>query len=857
MTAQRKLMAIAIRSAIFAAALPSIALAQDADKTSKDEMTTLDTIKVTARKREESLRDVPLSITAVTAEKIERLGLESINDIAKISPGFSFRSAFGREGDRPVIRGMSNIQGEPNASFFIDGVYVNGSISGFGLDNLERVEVIRGPQSALFGRRTFSGAVNFITKRPSNEPTANVSLTFAQDAEREFSTNVGGALIADLLKFQLNARFYEFGGQWRNGTTGIHDLGGQRTASAGGTLYFTPNESWESTLRVNLTQDEDEHYAIGRIGDPLNLAARGITVNNTTDYLNNVLNCDRPVLTGGTAVGFLAGASPITSTRARGGICGDAPFPSVIGIDTARFEQAGFKPGLERKRVRVSWANDFTTDGGWVLTSISALNRVESLSAVDQDFSSQSLFRFPFSVRGAFETVDFGKSRDFSQEFRLTTPADSRLRGIAGYYYYTEKAGNGFSADMTSFRPATATTAAVLPVRNPTRPGSSVVNNALFGMLEYDVTDAFTITGELRLAQDRIQQSGSSVFSYRPPGTPATVPATVALRNFNLRSNYDNILPRFTAKYDLNETMNVYGLVAKGNKPGGFNSGVQSAQLTDQARAQLIGENLEQFDEEKAWTYEAGFKAGFLDNRVNFSSAIYQINWRNQQLTEARATDRLDGTQFLTSYTSSIGRSRVRGLELETDFALTDEIALRATYSHQNGKIVEYFSQDLADAQACGAVNKVTGCGSGAGKKLPRVPPNQLSLGADWKSSLSNGMGIFASATFSYEASRFTQIENNIESGACKDVGLRGGVNIDEHLSATLFVRNALNDKCVEDVLRYVAPDYGICRPALAGESTSSASCTAGAGLNRTNLRDYAVTPGRLRQAGLTLNYRF
>jgi iron complex outermembrane recepter protein len=855
MTTERKTLSLAIRAAIFAVIVPTFAVAQDetpkTDK-AKDEAAQLDTVVVTARKRTEELRNVPLSITAVTEQKIENLGLESINDIAKVSPGFSFRSAFGREGDRPVIRGQANIQGEANAAFFIDGVFVNGNISGYGLDNLARVEVIRGPQAALFGRRTFSGAVNFITKRPTNEPEAKISLTAATDSEREFSANVSGALVDDFLKFQLNTRYYQYGGQWQNAATGINDLGGQRTASVGGTLYFTPNEFWESTFRFNYTDDQDEHYAIGRIGDPANLAARGITVNNATDYINNVLNCDRPALTGATTTGFLAGVSPVSSNRARGAICGDAPYPTVIGANTNRFIQAGFKPGLDRSRARFSWANDFTTDGGWTFSSISAYNKTKSLSVVDQDYSSASVFTFPFSVNGAFETVDYGVGKDYSQEFRLTSPGEDPLRGIVGYYYYNEEAEPGFSADMTTFRAATATTSAVLPTRNPTRPTGGTTNTALFGMLEYDWTDALTTTAEMRLAQDRIDFSGASTFTGRLAGQTTN---TTLVRNFKLRANYDSILPRFTVKYDLNDDMNVYFLAAKGNKPGGFNGSVQGASLTDAARASLINEGLDQFKEEKATTYELGFKAGFLDEALSFSSALYSIDWRNQQLTESRAVDLVTGLQTLTSYTKSIGKSRVQGLELEADWTLSENFNVTATYARQNSEIRDYFSQDFADTQNCGAVNRATGCGSAAGKKVPRVAPNQASLGARWNDTLSNGWGYFASAQFSYEGSRFTQIENNIKSGSCSDLGLRGGLNIDEHITATLFVRNAANTECVEDVLRYINPQFGIARPAIPGESTSAAS--AGGGLNRTNVRDYAITPGRERQAGITISYKF
>ncbi|WP_323032673.1 Plug domain-containing protein [Paracoccus sp. (in: a-proteobacteria)] len=106
----------------------------------------LDQITVTARGVSEPLQQMPLPITAMSEQIIEKKGLTDARDIATLSPSFSFKSAYGRGFDRPVIRGMSNIQGEANASFFIDGVYVEGDISSYGLENIQRVEVIRGPQ---------------------------------------------------------------------------------------------------------------------------------------------------------------------------------------------------------------------------------------------------------------------------------------------------------------------------------------------------------------------------------------------------------------------------------------------------------------------------------------------------------------------------------------------------------------------------------------------------------------------------------------------------------------------------------------------------------------------------------------
>jgi len=130
----------------------------------------IDDIIVTARKREESLQDVPLSIMALSSEQLRERGITSNYDVALFTPNFNTNQRVGRTLDRPVIRGMSSSAtgGEPNASYFVDGVFVSSSISTAVTDAVERVEVLRGPQSAQFGRATFSGAVNYVTRQPSD-----------------------------------------------------------------------------------------------------------------------------------------------------------------------------------------------------------------------------------------------------------------------------------------------------------------------------------------------------------------------------------------------------------------------------------------------------------------------------------------------------------------------------------------------------------------------------------------------------------------------------------------------------------------------------------------------------------------
>jgi outer membrane receptor protein involved in Fe transport len=134
--------------------------------------TMLEEIIVTARKSAETLQDVPVAVSAFNAEAITKRQIQSVEDVARFTPGFIFSKAFGRSTDRPIIRGQSNVLAgvqfgvESGAAYFVDGVYYPGDIQSLDLSDLERVEVIRGPQSALYGRNTYSGAINFVTRSP-------------------------------------------------------------------------------------------------------------------------------------------------------------------------------------------------------------------------------------------------------------------------------------------------------------------------------------------------------------------------------------------------------------------------------------------------------------------------------------------------------------------------------------------------------------------------------------------------------------------------------------------------------------------------------------------------------------------
>ena len=158
-------------------------------------------IVVTARKSSERLQDVPLTISALSAATLEKTDTKTIFDLATRTPGLYFGTTGGRNGGNKLqIRNLSTgTSGGSKASVFIDGVFISGDYSSTALANLERIEVLKGPQSAYFGRSTFVGAVNFVTRDPGENFTGKIDAIWAGDGERDVSGFITTPIVSDVL----------------------------------------------------------------------------------------------------------------------------------------------------------------------------------------------------------------------------------------------------------------------------------------------------------------------------------------------------------------------------------------------------------------------------------------------------------------------------------------------------------------------------------------------------------------------------------------------------------------------------------------------------------------------------------
>ncbi|MEQ8405231.1 MAG: TonB-dependent receptor [Oceanicaulis sp.] len=794
------------------AGLATPSFGQDAAPEASSEATR-DVITVTARKREENLTDVPISITALTADMIDDAGLESIADIALMTPGFSFREGFGRSGGgqggggvRPSIRGMSNILGAPNAAFFVDGVFVSGNITSYQLDNLAQVEVVRGPQSALFGRQTFAGAINLITREPTEETTGQLSFTAAEHEHYEGTGFISGELLDDVLFGELSGRYYDFGGDYENADGGPN-IGGQETINLAAKLLWRPAEGWKVTYNGGWSQDRDESFPYAFQG-------------------SEELNCFLPDITGS----FFG--IPISSNRSRGYFCGEIDTPGQFAYNVTELRDLGYWT-TARTAWRSSLRIDHDTESGYQFTSITAYNESTNQNGYDNTLAPST---------DPFFTISGSSVRDVSQQFRVLSPQDRRLRWLAGVYYYLEEDGDGFDAtgDFSA-----------RPEKELFESGDGIENRAVFAMIEGDLTDRLTLSAEARYQEDEItatdEVQGAAGSGVRPA------------RANERSTTYSAFLPRFTARYEINEEMNLFASVAQGNKPGGFNDIPPQSDFFDPADFNEFQSDYAAFDEESVWSYEAGLKGFIFEGTAQYSAAVYYLDWSDQQLTQSQPylTASSGGSSGTTTpFVVNAGESEVMGFEFELFGTIGDGFDYRLGYAYSDTEIKDFYDENTeeifdTDGLPSSDPADVDGPnGQVAGNSLPQTPEHMFNASGGYRWALSPTADWFVRADYAYESKRWVQVHNLAHTGASHNLNLRTGMESGDW-TFTVFLNNALEDDTPLVVTRLLDFD----RTLLIPDPVRSFIFLP----NRrfTFYRDFTISAPRKRQIGATVRYRF
>lgn len=703
---------------VWALALCGVAVAQEAP-----EPLVLEEVVVTARKTAENLQDVPLSITAFTAADIEAAGIRNLRDIAALTPGLNFDTLIGEYLAIPTIRGLTqnDVFGDVNnVEIFLDGVNVSGRAGlNFNMLDIERVEVVKGPQSALYGRNSFAGAINFISRRAPSSFEGRVEATGGSDGILRGGLHLGGP-ITDSLRGRLSAGYDEADGSWRNNAVAGGSLGGHRYRTFSGGLEWEPAESFG--MRANA------YYSDDWVGPP----AVGFAVQN----------CELNVA--GQPLAF----------------CGEIPEadPAALGADARA-------TGESREVFRTSLQADWHAGIG-TLTSLTGYNtlRHDALSDATRLVGPVSFFYLgsrpaappaPQVFTSKLFRGDINNVDEFSQELRLAGGQDTRLRWTAGLYYYRQTYDGGLDAGALSSLPANFISfippfytgiAAPWFVTDRVPPFSrfsrETESRAVFGALEFDFTESLRGRVEARYTDEEKTQS-----------TPIRDGIVVANpRSFNDSWNF--FTPRFTLDYRTNAQWLLYTSAAKGVKAGGFNE-----------NATVSAE--ESFEPEENWTFELGTKGSFADGRINVDAAIFYVDWTDMQLPALSP-----GASIPQTVTLNVGTATSKGVELAVRAALTRHLSANVGFAYTDARFDDAHNRSLITLPSFAPSG-----GDISGFDLPRTSPVQWNASLDYRQPAFAAFDFFGRVDYSYKSSQYPMTDPLGKIGAMQRLNARVGLD--------------------------------------------------------------------------------
>ena len=709
----------------------------------------IEEIIVTARKREENLQDLPLTVTALTNDDIYERGVTSILDLSDYTPGF-YTETVGRRNSNPYFRGLvvnTGVVDRQNSSVFVDGFFVLGTAATFGFNNIERVEVLKGPQSALFGRATFGGAVNYITRTPGDELEIDADIDLGQHSRSDVALTVAGPLLGmDTVKGMLSIRSYSFGGEWANVATHEDNatIGDEKSRAISGKLLFEPSESLTLTLSASYAEDDD--------GAP-----------PTTSLPESLDNCL-----------FYNSSIPL------GYVCGELPDDlDTIKQNNKRVEER-FGEGVGQFLVtrRYTAKLDYVTSNDWAFELRAGTN--QQFYDTIQDASWDDSFGV-FNGLGGFDGLVFGSVglleankayqgfQDRSLQFKVTAPGTERLSAFAGASTY-EHDILGRNLRLTPSRPYGEASSS-----------RHIENVSVFGSVTYSLTEKIALGLDVRWQKDDVRESTDEFF----PQTLAEVPSLGSNKGVEAfefdTASFKRTLPRFIVDYKPNEDVTLYAVIAQGNKPGFFNNRAVAVNLGVDPTVK----------EETIWNYEFGAKTLWMDGRLLLNAAVYFLDWKNQQIRQTFLNAQGQDSQI----TTNAGETEVSGFELESSFVVSERLVLSGSLAFADPEYKFFVEETFAPQLGVDP--------DLAGNEPYRYPDWQVQLSADYNQpGVLNDWDFFARTDLNMTGERWSEIYNLSYIGWEYKWNLRAGLER-ENWRLTAYVNNILDDRTLAGSFRF------------------------------------------------------
>ncbi|MCJ1961899.1 TonB-dependent receptor [Novosphingobium mangrovi (ex Hu et al. 2023)] len=680
--------------------------AQAQSETARSEGLAGSSIVVTARKREESLLETPIAITALSSDQIEKQGIRSINDVVLNTPGINVSNVNSGRNDRSfqqiTLRGMTpSTTNSTLTASFIDGVPVASATALMGITDPERIEILKGPQNAYFGRNAFAGAINVVTKTPANSFGGNVRAMVGTRDNFDVQGSLEGQLVPGILGFRLTGRSMSKSGSYTNGANPNQTLGDQSSDIGTLQLEFTPTSQLTVKAFGMYSRDKDGPSAQGMA------SAYEVRSNNGSPNIpyfsgSNAGEVVIPGMANCTLAGrpWICGAVPKIDSRysPAQNTTEDALLAGILGDDTNRITSHGKGVdgyGLSREYYHLHMNVDYELgDTGLTLSSLTGYNNEFYSEVADLDnYDSSAFTNFAATPANGLRTywsfpyLVERRNKDFSQELRLSFDDGGPLQAMLGASYLYTSATPGL-VSVSNFEqygiPAPA---------SARQPPQKARTYGIFGSLSYEITDALSINLEGRYQRDKIYAfAGGAGTNISPDaaeiyGLPAgSFPPLESFYN----QTFNNFLPRIIINYDLTPDMMVYASWSKAANVSlsSFNTSFISGTQAEVEAGESIGLGVI-VQPEKLDNYEVGFKGSFLNGRLVVTSAAYYATWKDQH-NDRSVIFASGGQPLIVRGVANSGKSNVYGIELDVMAEPIDGFSITASGAW-NGSSVRSF----------------------------------------------------------------------------------------------------------------------------------------------------------------------
>ena len=797
--------------------LTSTAIAQE-NSAGSQETSGIEVIQVTSTKRVTSLMQTGQAVSAFSEQGMQQMNIDDGQDLVQYSPSLIITSS--KVSIRGVGRPNNALGSDPGVGIYTDGVYntENGIFGYCNFCDVERVEVLRGPQGTLYGRNAVGGAINVISKQPQRDLAGYLNLELGNDGYLVTQGQVTGPLgetfsaIATVSKMEGDAL-------QKNLAEGVGDLDNKDKTYYSATLKAHWTDNFTSSLRYT-HYERSENPSPGYLGDAY-----------PTDFVNGGAANLPGIFVGSNALNHVAGYT--------------IPNPAVADISESNVDFLG-QQDVETQRLIFSstltmdelelkytygdteFTYDSIADGDVSNAAFGGMNFSEMFRQITSSFIPGGVY-LPNPLTGAPITLASDMTASVNQsgeatshELQLVSNYAGKLNYIAGLFYYDNKEsqysdfvergfglmqGDAIAAYYGSLPPELG-----LPADSGTflgfpgfQPGlyqfySSAIGapfeatasgdggflyygqndlqtkaKAVYGQLEYQLNEELKLTAGLRYSDDE-KTGGDDIFAYL--STPKT--------EHEVSDSWSKVTWRMQADWQLDQDTFMYAYVSTGYRSGGFNLGAATTAMINTV------------DPEELTAFEVGYKKSLFDNNMNLSLAAYYYDYADLQVLSTVTEGGITTAAF-----DNAAQASVLGLEAEIQALLSPDLSLIASFSYNNS---EYDNYSAVDSTACAILGECD-VQDLSGNQLNMAPESKFSLSATQYFDLDDMGELSLTAGYSYVGEQYSRAFNRndwdrVDSYDRIDARL-SWTSPEETFELAAFVRNAGDER---DALLYSTP---------------------------------------------------